>query len=63
MWISKKKLNQMMVDAVEREKEKDMLYRFMEDTHSMYRKMDERVIELEHIVQNLPNAKKRQLNG
>jgi hypothetical protein len=69
MWISKKKFNQMMAEAVEKERDKEMLYRFMDEMHCRMNKLEdmniqleEEVAKLQHIVHSRPVGKK-QLNG
>lgn len=62
MWISKKKFNQMMAEAVEKERDKEMFYRFADDTQKRMNMLEDKVAELEHIVHSRPVGKK-QLNG
>ena len=63
MWISKKKFNQMMAEAMEKEREREQLYRFMDDMYMITRKLEDKVGELEHMINNLPKSGKKQLNG
>ena len=69
MWISKKKFNQMMADAVEKEREREMMYRFMDEMHMKTSKMEDTIMRLEdeivdlhHTIHSRSTAKK-QLNG
>jgi proteasome lid subunit RPN8/RPN11 len=62
MWISKKKFNQMMAEALEKERDRELFYRFMDETHMRMHKMEDKLDELEHIVHSHPVGKK-QLNG
>jgi hypothetical protein len=69
MWISKKKFNQMMLDAVEKEREREMMYRFMEETHTTNRKLEDSIYDIRREVEDLKQivrdtrAGKKQLNG
>ncbi len=60
MWISKKKFNQMMAEAVEKERERNTMYNYMDETHSRIMKIEARLEELET---NNKSATKRRLNG
>jgi hypothetical protein len=62
MWISKKKFNQMMAEAVEKERDKEMFYRFADDIQMRLGRMEDKIAELEHILHSRPTGKK-QLNG
>lgn len=62
MWISKKKLDKMMAEAVEKERDKEMFYRFADDIQMRMHRMEDKVEELEHIVHSRSVGKK-QLNG
>lgn len=69
MWVSKKKMAMMIEEAKEKEREKEMLYRFMDEMHCRMKKiedmnihLEEEVAELQHIVHSRPVGKK-QLNG
>lgn len=62
MWISKKKFNQMMAEAVEKEREREQMYRFMDEMHMRMHKMEDKLDELAHIVHSR-NVGKKQLNG
>jgi hypothetical protein len=62
MWISKKKLNQMMAEAVEKERDKELFYRFAEETQQRMSMLEDKIGELEHIVHSHPVGKKK-LNG
>ena len=61
MWISKKKFNQMMAEAVEKERDKEMFYRFADETQKRMNMLEDKLGELEHIVHS--NTRKKQLNG
>ena len=60
MWISKKKLNQMMAEAMEKEREREQMYRFMDEMYGRTMKIEARLEELED--RNKSTAKRR-LNG
>lgn len=61
MWISRKKFNQMMAEAVEKERDKEMFYRFAEETQKRMNMLEDKIGELEHTVHS--NVRKKQLNG
>ena len=70
MWISKKKFNQMMAEAVEKEREREVMYRFMDETHCNMRKVEDDILRIEdqikelyHIVSTQVPVGKKQLNG
>ena len=70
MWISKKKFNQMMAEAVEKEREREVMYRFMDEMHMKTAKMEDIILHLEdeitelrHIVHSRVPVGKKQLNG
>lgn len=62
MWISKKRFEKMMAEAVEKERDKEMFYRFADDTQKRMKMLEDKISELEHIVHSRPIGKK-QLNG
>lgn len=68
MWISKRKFNQMMAEAVEKEREREQLYRFMDEMYSRVNKLEHQVEQNTDDIQNnrhyipTPTGKK-QLNG
>jgi hypothetical protein len=69
MWISKKKFNQMMAEAVEKEREREMMYRFMDEMHTRMNKLECQVDKNTNDIQNNyhyiapPADGKKQLNG
>ena len=62
MWISKKRFEKMMAEAVEKERDKEMFYRFADETQKRMNMLEDKLSELEHIVHSRPVGKK-QLNG
>lgn len=68
MWISKKKFNQMMAEAVEKEREREQMYRFMDEMFTRVNKLEHQVEQNTNDIQNnrhyipIPVGKK-QLNG
>ena len=60
MWISKKKFNQMVAEAVEKERERNTMYNYMDDIHTRIMKIEARLEELDA---NSKSATKRRLNG
>ena len=68
MWISKKKFNQMMVEVVEKEREREQVHRFMDEMHCRLNKLEHMVEENTQAIQNnqhyIPTpTRKKQLNG
>lgn len=70
MWISKKKMSMMIDEAKEKEREKEMLYRFMDDVQMRMHKLEDmntrlegEVARLSHIVHSRVPVGKKQLNG
>lgn len=70
MWISKKKMAMMIEEAKEKEREKEMLYRFMDEVQMRMHKLEdmnlhleEEVTKLSHIVHSRVPVGKKQLNG
>ena len=68
MWISKKKFNQMMAEALDKERERENMYRFMDDMRSRMEKLEYMVEENTQAIQNnqhyIPTpSRKKQLNG
>ena len=63
MWISKKKLNQMIEEAAAKEREREMLYRFMDEVHVKLGVIEDKIRELDAEVYSLHKTGKKQLNG
>ena len=69
MWISKKKFNQMMAEAVEKEREREQFYRFMDEMHTRMNKLEYQVDKNTNDIQNNhhyiapPVDTKKSLNG
>lgn len=68
MWISKKKFNQMMAEAVEKERDREMFYRFVDDVQIRLSKLEDQVERNTQDIQNnrhyiAPPTGKKQLNG
>ena len=62
MWISRKRFEKMMAEAVAKERDKEMFYRFADDTQNRMKMLEDKIAELEHIVHSRAIGKK-QLNG
>ena len=68
MWISKKKLNQLIEEAAAKEREREQMYRFMDEIHCRMNKLECQVEQNTSDIQNnkhyiAPPARKKQLNG
>jgi dsDNA-specific endonuclease/ATPase MutS2 len=67
MWISKKKLNQMMAEAVEKEREREQMYRLMDEMFTRVNRLEHQVEQNTNDIQNnrhyIPTPSKKQLNG
>ena len=53
MWISKKKMAMMIEEAKEKEREKEMLYRFMDEVQMRMHKLEDMNLHLEEEVTKL----------
>ena len=51
----------MIAEAVEKERDKEMFYRFADETQKRMNMLEDKLGELEHIVHS--NTRKKQLNG
>lgn len=68
MWISKKKFEKMIAEAVEKERERAAQYRFMDDVHMRLSKLECIVEKNTEYIQNnkrsiRPPSETRKLNG
>lgn len=70
MWISKKKLNQMIEESAAKECEREMMYHFMDEMHIITSKMkdiilqlNDEIADLHHIIHSGSGATKKKLNG
>lgn len=68
MWISKKKFDRLMAEAVEKERERETYYRFIDEIHTRLNKLEEQVnMNTKDIQHNkhyiAPPVGKKQLNG
>lgn len=63
MWISKKKFDQKIAEAVEKEQDRGMMYRFMEDTNRRCYDLENRIDKIETRLKIGSASNKRSLNG